>query len=60
MTLVDVTGSQAVSRELKRTVDKSMSIIMISVLYPVLAKKKRELRFGSVQIIQLGNKLGGP
>ena len=60
MTLVDVTGLPAVSRELRRTVDKSMSTRMTSALLTVLAKKKRELRFGGAQIVQLGNELVNP
>ena len=60
MTLADATGLPAVSRELKRTVDKSMSTRMTSALSPVSAKKKRELRFGSVQIVQVGNELVDP
>ena len=60
MILADVTGLPAVSRELKRTVDKSMSTRMTSALSPVSAKKKRELRFGGVQIVQVGNELVDP
>ena len=60
MILADATGLPAVSRELKRTVDKSMYMRMTSAVLLVLAKKKRELRFGGAQIVQLGNELVNP